>query len=183
MEDIRDNLKWIIPIAIVYFSIYHFNILRINDLVSLGENLLNVMGIFLSMVFVFIGFIYSDSNRVIEINLKGIGDKYYVINKYIMNLSIFIILLLLFSISLGGVTEEELPHFVLILQQKWKCVDFIISHKTQYLICQFITFFSICSMVICFKSLLDYYFKDLKNTFFIAAVEKKVEEKDQKNKR
>lgn len=175
-EDIRDNFRWIIIITICFFSIYHFDAIRTEAIVALSENLLNVMGIFISMVFVFIGFIYSDSDKVVEINLKGAGDKYYMINKYIMDLSIIIILFLIFTISFGNLSKDDLPNWVMRCQMQWEYMDKFISYKTQYVICQFITWFSVCSMVICFKSLMDYYFRDLKYAFFIAAVNKKLKE-------
>ena len=145
-------------------------------IVSLGENLLNVMGIFISMVFVFIGFIYSDSDKVMKLNLKGIGDKYYVINKYVMNLSIVVILLLIFMISFGNIAKCDLPEWLEIIQGRIKCIDILISYQTQYAICQLTTWISICSMIICFRSLIDYYFRDLKFNFFIASIDKKAGE-------
>ncbi len=173
LEDLKDNIVWILIITAVYFSIYHFNMVNSEGIVSLCENLLNVMGIFTSIVFVFVGFIYSDSDRVIESYLKGIGDQYYEVNRYIMNLAITVILCLIFVIAFGKIEKADLPNWLVHIKSSCSFGDKLISTKAKYTICQLLTWFSVCSMIICFKSLMDYYMRDLKYTFFIAAINKR----------
>ena len=173
LEDLKDNIIWILIITVVYFFIYHFGMVNAGEIVSLCENLLSVMGIFTSIVFAFVGFIYSDSERVIESYLKGTGDKYYETNRYIMNLSITVILCLIFVIAFGKMEKEDLPNWLIYIKSHYGFINKLVSIKVQYTICQLLTWFSVCSMIICFKSLMDYYMRDLKYTFFIAAINKK----------
>lgn len=174
-EDLKYNRKWIAITTIIFYSIYHFDAIRTDSIVSLCESLLNVMGIFISMVFVFIGFIYSDSEKITKSYLNGTGEQYYAVNRYIMNLSILIILFLILAISLGRIQDYDIPNWIKYIENKWGFIENIISYKMQYFICQLLTWFSVCSMIICFKSLMDYYLKDLKYTFLISALDKKSE--------
>lgn len=174
--DVRDNLVKIIIITIVFLSIYNLEKANIEGLISLCDNLINAISIFVGMVFVFIGFIYSEREKALDIYLKGCGDKYFRIDKYIMNLSILSLFVLILVSSIGGLTFEDIPQFLISLQKKNVLLERLISYKFQYYICLFMTWFSICSMVICFDALINYYLNDLRNGFFIDAVNKKAED-------
>lgn len=171
--DVKDNLIKIIIITIAFLLIYNLEKINIKGLVSLCDNLLNAISIFLGMVFVFIGFIYSDREKALDIYIRGCGDKYFRIDKYIMNLSIISLFVLILASSIGGLVIEDLPQFLISLQKKSILIDRLVSYKIQYYICLFMTWFSICSMVICFDALINYYLNDLRNGFFIDAVNKK----------
>ena len=174
-EDLKCSCKWIIIITVIFFSIYHFDAIRTEDIVSLCESLLNVMGIFISMFFVFIGFVYSDGEKITKNYMNGTGERYYAVNRYIMDLSILIILILIFNISFGKINNCDIPNWISYFENKWSLIDNLISYKMQYFVCQLLTWISVCSMVICFKTLMDYYLKDLEYTFFITALNKKSE--------
>ncbi len=171
--DVRDNLMKIIIITIAFLLVYNLEKANIKGLISLCDNLLTAISIFLGMVFVFIGFIYSDREKALDIYIKGCGDKYFRIDKYIMNLSIISLFVLILASSIGGLTIEDLPQFLISLQKKSILIERLVSYKIQYYICLFMTWFSICSMVICFDALINYYLNDLRNGFFIDAVNKK----------
>lgn len=177
LYDIKDNILKIIVISIIFFSIFNWEKINIHGIVLLSDNLLNVMSIFMSMVFVFIGFIYSDREKAIDTYMRGNGDRYFNIDKYIMSLSIFILLLLILTSTVGNITKDTLPEHLIMLQMVNPYIDKVVSYKTQYYICLFITWFSLISMTICFSSLIDYYLNDMRNKFFIDAVDEKSKEK------
>lgn len=171
--DLQDNLLLISMITILYFCIFGTNKHNTAGIVSLSDILINIISIFAGIVFVFIGFIYSDREKAIEIFLRGNGDKYYSVNKYIMNL-LMVILLMLVSISvIGRVTVEDLSNSVLKLQAQNDIIDVLISYEVQYYVCFLLGYVSICSTVICFRALVDYYLNDLRFSYFIDAVNKK----------
>lgn len=171
--DLKDNLLLIFIITALYFGVFSLDKLNTANIVLLSDILINIISIFAGIVFVFIGFIYSDKEKAIDIFLKGRGDKYYSVDKYIMNL-LMIVLFVLVSISvIGRVTSDSLSDLILELQSKNKIMDFLVSYKMQYYICSFLGYFSICSIVICFRALVDYYLNDLRFSYFIDAVNKK----------
>lgn len=175
--DIKDNFLKVILVTFIYFSIFNFEKINVVRITSLSDNLINAISIFTGIVFVFIGFIYSDKEKAISIFIKGCGDKYYRIDRYIMNLSIISLFILIFVSALGGLTSEDIPQFLMNLQDTNLLIDKIVSYRSQYYICIIMTWFSLCSMVICFTSLIDYYLNDLRNSFFIDAVRKKSKER------
>jgi hypothetical protein len=180
--DIKDNSIKIIFMTILFFLFFNLGNNNLEGLLKLCENLLNVMGIFLGMAFVFIGFMYSDKEKAIDTFCRGNGDKYYMIDKYIINLSITILTLLILVLVVGSIEPKNLPHSLVKIQEQNNFLDVIISYKTQYGICIFLSWLSISSLIICFSSLVDYYLAHMRNQFFIDAVDKKAEEINDKNK-
>ena len=174
--DIKDNIFKIIVVTILFFSIFNLEKINIDGIVALSDSLVNAISIFTGIVFVFIGFIYSDKERAISIYLRGNGDQYYHIDKYIMSLSILCLFSLIFISAVGRLTYETIPQFLINLQKNSVVLDWVISYKSQYYICLFVAWFSLCSMVICFSALTDYYLNDLRYNFFIDAVKKKSKE-------
>lgn len=174
--DLKDNIFKILFVTILFFSIFNLEKINIDGIISLSGNLINAISIFTGIVFVFIGFIYSDKEKAIDIFLKGCGDKYYRIDKYVMSLSIISLFVLILVSAFGGITREMLPQIILNLQDKNHLLDKLISYQMQYYLCLALTWFSLCSMIICFSALTDYYLSDLRNSFFIDAVKKKSKE-------
>lgn len=172
-DDIKDNNLKIIVVSFIFFSIFNFEKINITGIISLSDNLLNVMSMFLSMVFVFIGFIYSDRDKAVDTYVRGGGDKYYSVDKYIMNLSTVILLMLILSSAIGNLTPEVIPQYFIELQMKNEYIDKLISCRMQYYICLFLTWICLISMIICFSSLVEYYLNDMRNKFFIDAVDEK----------
>lgn len=171
--DIKDNFVKIIIVTFLFLLVFDLRRINTNGIVLLTDNLLNVMSMFLSMVFVFIGFIYSDRSKAIDTYIRGYGDKYYSIDKYIMNLSIIILSLLILTSAIGNLTPDVVPLYLVQLQKNNSFIDKLISYKSQYYVCALITWFSINSMIICFSSLIDYYLNDMRNKFFADAVDEK----------
>ena len=173
LADLKDNATAIIVMTILYWVIFNFNTINIVGVVELCENLLNIVSIFAGIVFVFIGFIYSDRDRAINIFLKGNGDKYYSIDKYIMNLLMLILATLLGVAVVGKIEIMTIPQSILDLQKNNEIVNRIISYQTQYAICHILGWFSLSSTIICFRALVDYYLNDLRASYFIDAVNEK----------
>ena len=171
--DLKDNFLLVTVMTIIYLCIFCPDKINTTNIVALSDNLINVISIFAGLVFVFIGFIYSDKERAVAIFLRGKGDKYYSTDKYIMNLLMVVLFVLVTVSAIGRVTGDNMSGLFLSLQSKSKMVDCLLSYKTQYYICLFLEWFAICSIIICFRALVDYYLNDLRFGYFIDAVNKK----------
>lgn len=171
--DLKDNAIVIMIMSILYIFVFNLENINTIGVVELCENLLNIVSIFAGIVFVFIGFIYSDRERAEKIFLMGNGDKYYSIDKYIMNLLMSVLAALVMTSVVGKISADNLPQAIVKMQINNEIMNIVISHRTQYLICHILGWFSLCSIIICFRALVDYYLNDLRSSYFIDAVNKK----------
>lgn len=176
IEDIKINFFKILIFTLIYAIIINPFIINFDQLNLLNDKLIDITSIFIGMVFVFIGFFYGDKERTISVYKKGIGDKEYKTDKYVIELSLCTIVLTLISILVGNLNRDKLPIFLFEIQ----LIDNVLSIRLQYLICLILTWLAICFIIICFDSLTNYYLKTMRNKYFIDAVDeiaKEIKEK------
>lgn len=178
LEDIKNN-RWKILcgsfVFILFFNPIWFNL---ELLLHINEILIDIVSIFLGMLFVFIGFFYGDKERTIEVYKKGRCDKEFFTDKYVIILSFIAILLLIFSVLVGNSYSVDLPQSFM----EYPIMRTIINYKVKYIICFLATYCSLIVLIICFDSLINYYLKTMRNKYLIDAVDNLMEERIKKNK-
>ena len=171
IDDIRGN-KWKLLISLIIYILFaNPYVMKLETVSSLNEVMIGVVGVYIGMLFVFIGFFYSDKERTMDVYKKGIGYKEYVTDKYIIGLSI--ISLALFSVSflicnldLSKLTEKIIQKPIMQLVQNH------IVYWTPFLL----TLIAICLLIMEFNTLINYYLKNFRNKYFIDAFEERIKE-------
>lgn len=174
--DVWYNKLKIILFALIFFLIYgpfDFNFdLRIDyeNLGDLNDMLINIISIFIGTFFVFIGFFYSDKDKAIELYKSNVFDKYLKVDIYVFGLSLLGLIAIIVSNAIINIKNTNLyskfDNYLTVYE-----FDLI-----KYALCLVITFFSITCLIICFDSITNYYFKKIRNNYFISAFEKIIEE-------
>ena len=173
LEDLKSNFLKIIVILILFLLVinpfsYDLDIIRL-----LTEKLIDVIGIFIGMVFVFIGFFYGDKDRTIDVYKKGLCYKEFSTDRYIINLAIVELALLCFTLLFSHLSSAHIPKYIL----DFCCLRNIINARTKYWICCCMISVAITILVIEFDALINYYLKNMRNKYFIDAVEEKIRER------
>lgn len=172
VDDIKNN-KWIlISVSILYLMVFNFMIQPLDSLVSFNDNLINVISIFMGMFFVFVGFFYGDRKKSIDEFKKGNADYQYRVDRYIIILSINAIVFLLLSNGIGRI--DDVTYLKNILPEN---LSILLSRNSQFIICAIFSWLAGEILVICFKTLMEYYFLDMRNKYFIDAVDDLVKER------
>ena len=167
VDDIIGN-KWKLFIFIViYFLLANPYVIELKTLPSLNEMMIGVAGVYIGMLFVFIGFFYSDKERTIDVYKKGIGYKEYITDKYIIDLSIISLALFSVSFLICNIDISKLPGKIM---QK-PVMQLIQNNNIIYWSAFLLTLSAICLLVVEFDTLINYYLKDLRNKYFIDAFE------------
>lgn len=171
VNDFKRMYPILIVISLIYFFIFLSSGSDMDKLGSVVEVLVTICSIFFATIFVFIGMFYGNKERSIVLYKKGLCDKEYGIDKYVIKLSFISLLLLMISYSICKVNRIYFnKSFLNVLLLK---INFI----SEYKICVILTYVSIIFIVICFDSLINYYLRTCRNEFFVDAVNEKMKER------
>lgn len=176
-KDIKCN--WVKILIMSLFFLFIFNPWTFNKdvFLELIDKLVEVLSVFIGMVFVFIGFFYGDKERTIEVYKKGLCDKEFATDRYVLLLAFNSIVLLVAAGLLGKVS---LFKFVNLLVPISICDGFL-RYNIKYYVCALLVYLAIVSMIICFDALINYYLKTMRNKYLIDAVKEMASERG-KNK-
>lgn len=173
VKDLKYNWFKILIIGVLFFVIFNPWTFEKEVLIEMAQILLTVVSIFVSMVFVFIGFFYGDKNRTIDVYKKGLCDKEFFTDRYILNLSFIAIVFLILSVLFEKSSFSAF--FNLFLTEE--TLNIIIRIGVKHWVCLILVMISVVFLVICFDSLINYYLKTMRNKYLIDAVEEKISER------
>lgn len=172
IDDILDNKGKLLAFIIIYAILVNPWVLDLDIISSLNEVMIGVVGVYISMLFVFIGFFYSDKERTIDVYKKGVGCKEYLIDKYVICLSIFSLIFFSLSFLICNVKLNNLPTEMV----KKPIIQLLQNHNILYWVAFLLTLIAICILIMEFSTLINYYLKDFRNKYFIDAFEEHIKE-------
>lgn len=175
IDDIVGNKGKLIFFSVLYVLLANQYVIDLSIISSINEVMIGVAGVYIGMLFVFVGFFYSDKERTMEMYKKGIGYKAYVTDRYIIGLSI--VALALFSVSFM-ICNLELSNVPERIMSK-PIMQIIESNNLIYWVAFILTYIAIAFLIIEFDTLLNYYLKDLRNKYFMEAFEEHIEKSKQ----
>jgi len=178
ISDLKSNAVKILIILVIFVVI--------NDPVSqdielmrwINETLINVVSIFLGMVFVFIGFFYGDKERTIDNYKKGLCYKEFKTDRYVINLAIVSIALLASNYIISYMSSENIPRFL----RDMTFFPYIFNYTSKFYICYTLTCIVLIILIIEFDALINYYLKSMRNKYFIDAFEESINNRNNKSK-
>lgn len=174
IEDIKGN-KWkLLGCIIVYTLLANPYVIELCTLSSLNEVMISVVGVYIGMLFVFIGFFYRDKERTMDVYKKGIGYKEYRTDKYVIGLSIIALVLFSVSFLLCNVNLSKVPERIM----HKPIMQMIQNNHIVYWGAFILTLVAICILFIEFDTLINYYLKDFRNKYFIDAFEEHIKESE-----
>ena len=175
-SDFNCNKLKIFLITILYLIFINPSSFNLSSVMLINDKLIDITGLFVGMVFVFIGFFYGDKERTIDVYKKGIGDKEFKIDKYIIELAIGVIVLMMVSSLIGNMQRTDLPHWIYNIELS----SYFINGKMKFMLCFLVTWISIVILIICFDSLVNYYLRSMRNKYLIDAVNELSNERNKK---
>ena len=174
IADILRLFPIIVVTSVIYFFLFLSNGADLKVLNSFDELLITVFSIFIATIFVFIGMFYGDKERCISIYRKGLCDKEYNTDKYVIKLSFISLFLLICSFVITGIESISFSNEIIErIVSKVGVID-------EYNVSLVLTFIPIIFAIICFDALINYYLRTCRNEFFIDAVKKEIEERKRK---
>lgn len=171
VNDLKYNNGKIILFSVLFFLFFNPIWGNIEVLGHFNDIMITVMSIFLSMLFVFIGFFYGDRERVVDVYKKGSCDREFATDKYVLILSFVALILFIFSLLAGELKSDNLPDVILQLPY----IREVINADTKFIFCGVISYSAMIVTIICFDSLINYYLKTIRNRYMIDAVNEMVE--------
>lgn len=170
--DVINNLLVLLLFTIGYWLILNPYISNMEILMSINDDLLTVVSIFIGMLFVFVGFFYGDKERSIETYKKGKCDEQYRIDRYTINLSLLTIVLLIISTAVGSLKDIDkirniMPDNIAVM----------LTRENQYVLCSVISWVAVCFLILCFKNLINFYLLDMRNKYFMQTIDELVNER------
>lgn len=176
-EDLKNNITKVIVTLIIYvLIIFIFTKDNLSIIININEKIIDITGIYIGMVFVFIGFFYGDKERTIDVYKKGIGDKEFHVDSYIIMTAVSVLFFSLVSLVIANVTKDMIPDWIFAI----KILDAIISRGLQSILCKVITGITLILLIISFDSLVNYYLRSMRNKYFIDAIDEIIEERSKK---
>ena len=173
LQDVKSNVLKI-GIVILIFSFIVNPVTKNIELINiLNEKLIDLIGIFISMVFVFIGFFYGDKERTIDVYKKGLCDKEFKIDCYVINLAIVGLFAVSLSLMIGNMEIKDIPQSIVDIPY----IQCLLSYGIQYWICYLLTIFSLIIFIIEIKNLTNYYLRSMRNKYFIDAFESSINDR------
>ena len=172
IDDIMGN-KWkLMVFLLIYVLLVNPYVIALDTISSLNEVMIGVVGVYIGMLFVFIGFFYSDKERTMDVYKKGIGYKEYIIDKYVIGLSIISLALFSISFLICNLDLDKLPEDIV---QK-PMMQIIQNNNIVFWSAFLLTLIAIGILIIEFDTLINYYLKDFRNKYFIDAFEEHIRE-------
>ena len=175
-QDIKNNIWKILIVSVLYFFIFNTYTFDKSVFLDLTDKLIEIISIFIGMVFVFIGFFYGDKERTIEVYKKGRCDEEFSIDRYILILAFSAISFLVFSSLFLKVSFIEIANMLL----PQKLCTIILQYNVKYYFCVFLVYMSVINVLICFDALINYYLKTMRNKYLIDAVKEIIKEREVK---
>lgn len=171
-NDIKHNIFKIIIIILLFSIIANPISKNIEIIKTLNEKLIEVIGIFIGMVFVFIGFFYGDKERTIDVYKKGLCDKEFKTDCYIINLAIIDLVIVCVSLLCGNLSSADIPVFIIN-----NCIGSFLNNHLRFWVCYVLTSISLVIIIIEFDALTNYYLRTMRYKYFIDAFESKIHER------
>lgn len=176
-QDIKNNIGKIVITLFFYLLVFNPYTFQKEVFLELTDQLIDIISIFIGMVFVFIGFFYGDKERTIEVYKKGRCDEEFSTDRYILLLAFISIIFLVLSNLL---TKISLVKIISMLVPRQLC-DFFIHYNLKDILCVFLVYLAIINILICFDSLINYYLKTMRNKYLIDAIKEIVGERKMKS--
>lgn len=176
LEDVKTNLFKILCIIFIFCLLANPIAHNIDIIKTLNDKLVDIIGFLIGMVFVFIGFLYADRARSVEVYKHGLSYKEYKTDCYVINLAIIALITVCISILVSNITSSDIPEGLFQI----KYIAQFINSKTRYWISFALTGLALSMVVIEFDSLTNYYLKSSRNKYFIDAFEDVISEYKQK---
>lgn len=173
MQDLKNNLGKILLILLLFCMAINPFSHNIEMLRFLDEKLIDILGMFIGMVFVFIGFFYGEKERIVAAYKKGRCYKEFVTDRYVINLVVLDIIILCASYLVSNISSADIPEWILNLHN----FRSYFNGTSKYWLCFGLTALSIVILVIEFDALINYYLKDVRNKYFIDAFEESIKER------
>lgn len=171
--DLKNNIwKSIIILSLFIVAVnplsYNIDALRI-----INEKLIDVIGIFIGMVFVFIGFFYGDKERTVEVYKKGLCYAEFKTDCYVIKLAVVEMVILCFSLLFSSLSFSNVPYII----KNVELFQEILNFKLKYGICFSLNCIAVVILVIEFDALINYYLKTMRNKYFKDAFESKIDDR------
>lgn len=177
LDDFKNNKFKISIFSFLFFIMLTPLFSNINILMHFNEIMINIMSMFMSMLFVFIGFFYGDKERTVEAYKKGICDREFSTDRYVLILSFLTILLFIVSSLFGNLSSSNIPKIIMNLPN----INKLINVQVKFIICDVLSYIAVVLLVICFDSLINYYLKTMRNKYLINAVDDMIKERNNKD--
>lgn len=176
IEDIKNNIRKILIMSLFYVFIFNPYTFDKEVFIGVTDKLVDIVSIFIGMVFVFIGFFYGDKERTIEVYKKGLCDEEFSTDRYVLLLAFSSIILLVISNILA---EVSLINLVSLFIPTNVC-NIILQYNIKYYFCVLLLYLAVVNILICFDSLINYYLKTMRNKYLIDAVKETIKERNEK---
>lgn len=176
LDDVKRNFFKIFGIFFLFFLLVNPITQDIDMIKTLNDKLVDIIGFLIGMVFVFIGFLYADKDRSVEVYKHGLCYKEYKTDCYVINLAIIALVIVCISILVSNTTSSDIPEGIF----KIKLISCFVNSEMRYWISFALTGLALLIIVIEFDSLTNYYLKSSRNKYFIDAFETVINEYKQK---
>ncbi len=176
LEDVKTNLFKILGIIFIFFLLANPIAQDIDIIKTLNDKLVDIIGFLIGMVFVFIGFLYADKDRSVEVYKHGLSYKEYKTDCYVINLAIIALITVCISVLISNTTSSDIPEGIFHIT----FIARFVNSEVRYWLSFALTGLALSMIVIEFDSLTNYYLKSSRNKYFIDAFEEIINEYKQK---
>jgi hypothetical protein len=177
VDDVINNIYTIIIVTVIYYIVYFNNQGNFDNIIKLNDSMLNIISIFIASLLVFIGFFYTDKERIITSYKKGLYDKLFMTDLYVFKLSLLALLLILASTGTSSLLYSNIITNQTIMKHLNEAMFECIKFKIVFVL----TYVSIVMMIIGFDSIINYYLKKIRNNYFMDAFEDVIENDPRKS--